>query len=284
MVCHWVRVPVKKNPPVGDQRAIRHGDVVNDLRFGIVVGTLAGLGIASSVAAGLVLTKFDFDKSTPMFVGLLTVAAAVATIIVLTFQIRQTGQLENERRKRRLRAAQATLPLALARITEYAQASVDHLKLFYREEGPVNSMAIIGKRPPDLPQHDLAVLTNCIELDEGKAPDALFRLLCALQVQRSRIWRISRREYPAIGDFVVDTLELQARCGMLFEYARNEGEAPVNEPNAKQMMLAATVNEIRGDRYGKILATIARRYDPDQPQIESDDPRLTSSDTLSDKA
>jgi hypothetical protein len=212
----------------------------NLIAFGFVIG---------GVAAG-VLLEFVLPFNSKAFVGndgrvqwetLLTglgaVGAAFFTIASLRQQIHQTQQLATDQRRRRARAARATLPLALSQLAEYAISCIRELydlRPYFQDDGSVDrSRAEQGFSAwtlPHLPENVLSSLKECIQFIDDDPAEAIVQLIRNLQIQRSRLSQfISRFQlndgvHPLlrmnIDQAMWDAAEVHARTSTLFPFSR----------------------------------------------------------------
>lgn len=218
-----------------------NGGVLNDwilMGFGFVLGVICFICIKF-----IFLSDANFlgaDKRIQwetLLTGFLAVAAAIATVCVTRQMIRQTADLENERRSRRARAANAMLPMVLSELYGYSMKCMRVLKDirgFTTEEGYLDRL--IGEDfisrcgVPVIPENSMEVLKECIEFSDDKLAAALIDLIKNLQIQHSRmlgamdifrvpssIPNITSRE---IDRYLVDAAAVSARCEALFPFAR----------------------------------------------------------------
>jgi hypothetical protein len=164
-----------------------------------------------------------------LIAGVLALLAAVATALVIYRQVRVAEEQENRRRNRRLSAARATLPLTLATIMDYTQASAHALLSSYP-----TSPGLLGASTP-LPAHSpfpaeaIGALERMIEATDDEAvSERLIGMITEAQVIDSR----RRRAHATRSDVDVYLLQLAKIAGaaaVLFPYARREDETISDE-------------------------------------------------------
>ena len=80
------------------------------------------------------LGQIAYDWQT-LITGLLALGAAIAGVVILHKQIRQTQKLEDARRARKVASLKAVGPLSLGAIIEYAKTCTKELKALYKACG-----------------------------------------------------------------------------------------------------------------------------------------------------
>jgi hypothetical protein len=177
--------------------------------------------------------------------GLLALIGAWWTVRKIRDQIRQTADLENDRRIREERAARIVLPLALSEITQY---SIDCMR-FLQPFAPV-----IGKAPqvlpgmviPRIPPGILEPMQASARFADINVAESIGGTIAWLQVQHARLESLIQRAAGRIGQdiwtaeaigAIMDAAELYVRCTRLFPYSR--GSKPEPEPPFQQQLQTA---------------------------------------------
>jgi hypothetical protein len=108
----------------------------NLIAFGFVMGGVSG-GVLEAALPFISKAFVGSDgriQWETLLTGIGAVAPAAFTVVKLREQIDQTEKLTNDQRRRRARAARATLPLALSQLAEYATSCIVQLydlRLFF---------------------------------------------------------------------------------------------------------------------------------------------------------
>ncbi len=190
--------------------------------------------------------------------GFAAVVAAGVTICRLNAQIKQAGDLAAEQRRRKARAAQAMLPLALSELGEYATACIAglySLRPCFTGDGGLDRSAATNElakwSPPTLPENVLSLLKDCIEFCEDRPAEAIRDLVRHFQIQHLRIVEdIARLRlndgvrlllWANIEQAIQDAAELYARGALVFPFARGSPAhiAEVARPQIYSALFAA---------------------------------------------
>jgi hypothetical protein len=207
----------------------------------IVFGLLMG-GISAGVLEGMLPFDGKFFLGTDgrlqwetLFSGFGALFAAYFTIRRLGEQIHQTQKLADDQRRRRARAARATLPLALSQLAQYSITCIQelyHLRRYFRADGSLGQEVeeIAAWSLPPLSDNILTSLKECIEFVDDESAQAITILISHLQIQRSRVMEyISRAhindemrvlKWSNIEQDMWDSAEVHARTSTLFPFAR----------------------------------------------------------------
>lgn len=211
----------------------------NLIAFGFVMGM---------VSAGTLATVLPFSRTLflgndgrlqweTLVTGLFALVAAFITALYLRKQIHQTQTLADDRRRRRERAALATLPLALSELSEYAIACINELYAVrpYFEKGAdidisEKQQKLAAWTLPMLSENILPSLKECIEFADGSPAQAMIALIRHLQIQRTRLRDYisrARGDNPSrilllanIESGMYNAAEIYARASTLFPFAR----------------------------------------------------------------
>jgi hypothetical protein len=212
------------------------------IAFGLVMGGVVGAtvtGLIGTPANKLLLGNDGRVQWETLVTGLVAVGVAVATITKLNDQIRQTGKLADDQRRRRARAAQAVLPLALSELANYSTMCVKQLyglRQYFHANGSLNRSrsdeASSTWTSPHLSENILAVLKECIEFIDDDPATAASELIRHLQIQQTRLRdNISRLRlndgihlitWSNIDQAMRDAAEIYARAMPLFVFARGQ--------------------------------------------------------------
>lgn len=167
---------------------------------------------------------------TTLVTGLAAVFAAYLSVREVRRQIDQDRELEANRKRAKLSAARAVLPLTLSKLCGYAQDSADALLVVRsRCGGPVLPRSATLPTFPSIPEEVISDLKELVEfLDENDRP-ILAALVSDIQVQAARMMGIEadRRGISSvmranIEVYIGDAAKIYARSSMLFDYARGE--------------------------------------------------------------
>ncbi len=165
---------------------------------------------------------------TTLVTGLAAVTAAYFSVSAVRQQIQQERSLEDERRDAKLHAARSVLSLSLSNLCDYATtcAQLNHTILLQCVGDRLPRNVNIPDFPP-VPDTPISILKEMVELSPKNHGMVFARLASRLQVQSSRLRglkRERRRGHPPSKDtieaYIIDSLEIYARCTALFDYAR----------------------------------------------------------------
>jgi hypothetical protein len=214
----------------------------NLIAFGLVMGGVVGAtvtGLIGTPATKLLLGNDGRLQWETLVTALAAIGAAAATIIKLNDQIRQTGKLADDQRRRRARATRAVLPLALSELANYSGVCVKQLyglRQYFNTAGwfdySRSDEVLSAWESPHLSENVLAVLKECIEFIDDDAAIAASELIRHLQIQQSRLRdNISRLRlndgihvilWSNIDQAMRDAAEIYARAMPLFVFARGQ--------------------------------------------------------------
>jgi hypothetical protein len=201
------------------------GDTFGFLLGAIVFGPFPVPAISAEAEAWLY-------KWQTLLSGGLALLAAIVTIVVIVGQIQQTGTIETNRRRRKLRAARATLPMALAAVCDYAEGCVrDLISLM-----PVDEERVVARLParPELPADIIPTFEKCIEFADEPEASHLIGLLRRLQIQYSRLADAGEMREDRlllrlnIETYIVDGAEVHFRASSLFAFSRETDQHPAH--------------------------------------------------------
>jgi len=166
----------------------------NLIAFGFVMGGVSGCVLEAALPSKLFLDPDGRLQWETLFTGVVALVAAFFTIRGLRQQIDQTQKLADDQRRRRARAARATLPLALSQLAQYATTCIQELhdlRPYFRSDGSLDrtkgEQRFTTWRLPHLPDSILSSLKECIEFVDDEPAQAIVDLIGHLQVQSSRV-------------------------------------------------------------------------------------------------
>jgi hypothetical protein len=113
----------------------------NLIAFGFVMGGVSGCVLEAALPSKLFLDPDGRLQWETLFTGVVAIVAALSTTRSLRPQIHQTQELADDRRRRRARAARATLPLALSQLAQYAISGIKELydlRTYFRADGSLD--------------------------------------------------------------------------------------------------------------------------------------------------
>jgi hypothetical protein len=204
-----------------------------------------------------------------MIAGILALLGAGATVWIIHKQISQAEQLEKRRRERQNIAARAAMPAALSELCFYCQRCVEEL-VAVLPAPPNQRVTTQISLPPPVPSDAISTLRQCIEFAEGPIAERIADLISALQVQNTRVIDIRSRAardasfielLANINHYIIDALEVHARCSALFPYARRVEDTvpPERTPTAAEVLLSARLCELY-EEHADIHEEIRRKY------------------------
>lgn len=236
----------------------------------LTLGCLIGFTAAALLIIGLKISViFDVLQKYQDIIGslvgsVLTLGAAIPTIMVMQHQIQQTKDLENERRRRSNTAARAVLPLALREVSDYAEAHAHALMELHKKNAGV-SLLPDGWKPltREISSETISILRENIEFCDESAAGQISKLIVKTQIQSSRLeHRFPHRPNQGnlciptasgvgvnpIDGSICDALEIYVLTENLFFYARETPEYGPGVPTQDDWRSAANNlcrNEIR---------------------------------------
>lgn len=193
--------------------------------------------------------------------GIFALVAAFGTIFYLRKQIWQTQQLADDRRRRRERAALATLPLVLSELSEYAISCIKGLccaRPYYKIGASIDILDRQEKLSnwtlPHISDNTLLSLKECIEFADDAPACAMISLIRHLQIQRARledyISRASGNDpgrlllLSNIESAICDAAEVHGRASALFPFARGgQASAFTHKDICRALSLSGCFND-----------------------------------------
>jgi len=168
--------------------------------------------------------------------GLLALAGAVSTVIVVRKQIGLQEEQWRIERENREKATRAKLPIALSEIVDYCNDAYSHSSRAFFQFENVNT-AYEPLNPPALPKDSIEVLAKFIEHSSNElVSKAMQELLREVQVVHARV-SVSLSNFRsgqlrginnrrAYADRAADAELLRVQTEQLFEYARQVRNGP----------------------------------------------------------
>lgn len=215
---------------------------------------------------------------TTLVTGLAAVVAAYLSISAIRAQIAQERRLEDDRRTAKLAAARSVLALSLSNLCDYATtcANKNHSLLVQCGDERL-PRAISLPDFPIVPDTPVAVLKEMVEFSDDEHRWIFAKLASKLQVQSSRIRGMTRDKalgiWPSrdtIETYLIDALEVYARCSALFDYARFEsGSQPLGLQRGD---LSSAIHNV--GIFGRHAESIANRCSRYEEFILSEEPQI----------
>jgi hypothetical protein len=162
--------------------------------------------------------------------AMVAIGAAIIAFANTTRTLRKTKQLEYDRRNRRHSALRAMLPLALAKVSDYAQQSAYALnELVNRcdtnEALPAGRISRSFIQP--LPSDTLKALADFIEYSDRIDSSIIESTVAWIQIHDSRLHDLLKRNSEAGGvvrshleSRIIDAAAIYAGAGAVYDYAR----------------------------------------------------------------
>ena len=170
--------------------------------------------------------------------GLIAIAAAWIGASAINRQIQQSNKHEEERIKRKLKAARVVFPLTLSALCEYSEECARYLNTVHSfcKGDVVQPPASRMPERPVLPSEILTGLTVMAEAANDDVAGWINKLAARLQVQYARVrsmhsgfftdYRSSRiTTAEDIEEYVIDAAKIYASASALFDFARAKTEA-----------------------------------------------------------
>ncbi|WP_104662878.1 hypothetical protein [Ensifer adhaerens] len=229
--------------------------------FGLSVGLLVLVAVIEAVRnsfdrsayenfdifiSGLGGLRWIYDYQT-LIAGIAAVWAARWSVNAIRRQIAQVDRIESDRNDAKRSAARAVLPLSLSFLSEYAEECAAKLReLLDKCENGILPKHIAIPAFPDVPVDVVSALKELIEFSPLSERVSLARLLGALQIQRSRIKgmpkRQRREEETIFGNnikaYILDCAEIYARSASLYNFGRGVENAMPADVTRSEMLNA----------------------------------------------
>jgi hypothetical protein len=193
------------------------------------------LGVLGPLPSGVARWIKDWQ---PSIAAVIAISAAALAYRGATRQLAQNERLERKRRSRKHASVRAMLPLALSRVSEYAEKSVIALNnlipLCQGESLPHNSP--MNDLPQPLPQETLEVFAEFIEYSDDIDASLVETMVAWIQIHNSRVRGLIRNNQDPAGEVmvlrtniegsIIDAASIYAAAAALFEYGRRRGRQP----------------------------------------------------------
>lgn len=210
--------------------------------------------------------QFLFNWQT-LIMGLMALASAVAGVAYLHRQIRQTEELEDKRRERKLAAVKAVGPLALSIIGDYAKQCTDALKDLHHQCGNNPALppsGVVSPAVPPVPKETVTLFSEFIEYSEGADADLIEELMRDIQVQQSRLrgvvsnianpnMMVTKRN---IEEYLIDAGSVYAKGAASFDFFRRRSKKLPAEITWDQVKSGLRIMDVDETRYPDVFARI----------------------------
>jgi hypothetical protein len=201
-----------------------------------------------------------------LIAGILAVGGAIGTVLMINKQIRQSNKQEQKRRSHQNFAARAMMPAALSALSDYSEKCIKFLLLLLPIAPDEHAVTTpISDDIPLIPSDELFTLKQCMEFGDEPITVIIADLIRKLQIQHSRLRDMKSKPNNSfiildanIIDYILDALEIYARCAKLFTYARRERDSAPSELEKFDMISAAHNCGIWDN--SKVDAAINTRY------------------------
>lgn len=212
----------------------------------VIILLLLGLNALIVVPALTAFIASDSFKSwQTLTAGLIAVAGAIATVVVMRAQISQAERLASEQRRRDEMAARAVLPLALSELCRYATDCIRTIMVYVPQPAPWGTPAPAVPANSSLPLISpdvISTLRDCVRFGDPRVVRQIATVLANLQVQRARLHglfadAVSRHNgvmsrFEALGR-MIDAAELYAQAEALFDYGREVADMSARSRRAQ---------------------------------------------------
>lgn len=188
--------------------------------------------------------EFWLNRYQTLLSALLALGAAGASIYFLRRQISQADRQEEERYAREGAAARAVLPVTLSALCEYAVeagSSLAHILPTLAVAGVVKGLS---KQFPELPEGPIGQLEKVIKtipVDQGKAFAEIIAEMQVLNARARSMIEEGRAVKHNVLEYILDAVEIYARCSANFDYARRYSEATQSTIPRQDMKSACNV-------------------------------------------
>jgi hypothetical protein len=155
--------------------------------------------------------------------GILATIAAYFTILNLREQIKQSREVENDRRSRNQIAARSLLPIALDALSSYCSSCVKELTSLHMPVATIPSIHVPSTfRIPNPPLDILNILQDNIKHGNKNEVHKLATLVALLQVHMARLRDSNYVTKSVYGrdQAIYDSLVLQTLIDKLYRYGR----------------------------------------------------------------
>lgn len=207
-----------------------------------------------------------------LIAGVLALWGAYLTVAGLERQLAQNRAHEEEIRLRKLYAARAGMPAALAQIVGYAR---DCLKLLEGIQPSGSNGRIIqpetwqSPEVPAIPKEALSTLQTCIESAGLREMPKLAWVLEEFQILHSRLSSlfedISYQSSTIVTSYslaerITDYLEFEVRCSKIYDYARRRADEIDDSISGYEVRRRASFAGFEVEDYPGMSELVERRY------------------------
>ncbi len=238
--------------------------------FWIAISIYGGI-----IATVLLISFLDVIKNWQELVsGVMSVTAAIVTIIFIHRQISQSDQQEKERLDRRFSAARATLPLILSAICDYCIKSTNTLKDISNWRIALDDGNLLPN-PTSPPTEVIRDIERMIEATPSKGVrNRLSDMISQIQVFDSvmkglfsdrAIMEHSKRE--GRDNLLIKAAMIYSMADSLFPYSRREKDAE-DEIIWKNIFNSLNILRVRDDQFPEIYKKLYQRRDLGKPPIQ----------------
>lgn len=214
------------------------------------------------------LLKFGYDWQS-ILAGLAAIVAALVGGYFIQGQVRLAEEQERERIRRKHAAARAMLPLALASLSEYADACARLLRNIHIQcsGSAVPPAALQNLRLPDLPASTTADLRLMVESSGFVEGEAIAEILRNIQVLASRLRSLQGPHalghvemLDNIEAYMINAAEIKAQADELFDYARGRtNDVRLGPPSVRALTGAFFSFRCYESRFDSVREAIVRR-------------------------
>lgn len=238
------------------------------LSLALFFSSLGAFGMMAAMsgwfAAGGVIERFQ-----TLIAGAFALIAAVVGWRAIMKQIAASEVQEEERRKRRLAACRAVLPLALSNMAAYAGNRIEVLRLMLLQQRDGMIPASADVRMDEPPGDVIAQLKEFVEVAEPLHGNQVAILLSRIQVHEARM-REFRRHVSAgkitkatVEYNILDVAEIYSRTVDLLTHAR--GGATVvdgDEISSQALVMALLFNHCEAEHFPELFERVHSRHKP----------------------
>lgn len=186
-----------------------------------------------------------------LLAGILATVAAYFTILNLREQIKQSREVEDDRRSRNEIAARSLLPIALDALSSYCSDCVSELISLHTPTATIPSIHVPSAfKIPDPPLDILNILQDNIKHGNKTEVHKMATLVALLQIHMARLRDSSYVTKSIYGrdQMIYDSLVLQSLIDKLYRYGRRMTAEPNDDvilpEDLRRSAHLANINEI----------------------------------------
>jgi hypothetical protein len=246
---------------------------------GIALGAFLTLLVLFIFAALFHLQLFGTNHDTyiqTLITSIATAATGYLAIRGIREQIQKNAEAEEQRRQESLRAARATLPLALAEVVETSRSILKAIFAGQLEpaEKHLQSLTLSGL---------IETLTKCIQYSDNQSGDRLAQIIRYIQVLRARFDKkyfksaIPENEcdWVKVGhgrlDYAIGWAVLDALCTSAFSYARGSKEQIPARIEKEAVYGAFVTALLLPEQHPRLVELIETRWTADRLEMKFED-------------